>query len=158
MDAPHYESTVWRPVSPPKRVRIDLYRVVPALFLGSVGAAPPVIRSTGLRPTEPAPIGELHTWIRTNRGVWIGRCVVQAQVGQSHTVLLDVYAPADAIHPEPTPTGRPNTQLAISSGASAYYYEYDADGNGILRCCPDGQVAHADADGRVRCGHKGEVH
>lgn len=125
----------------------------PALLLGSVTGSNPILRSTGLRHVEPRSVGALHAWVRTHHGLWIGRCVIQARIGQSHTVLLDVWAPADTIQPEPAVTGPPNTQHAISSGASAYYYDYDSTGTGTLRCCPDGQVAHTDPDGHVHCGH-----
>lgn len=121
----HYESSVWRIVPPPMRVRIDLARVLP--FLTPEAARPPtaaIIRSTGLR-VEPTTTGELHAWIRTNRGLWVAKCSVAATIGQSHTVQLEVYAPEGTIQPAPetpaqssqtSPQGKPGTQLAVSSG------------------------------------------
>lgn len=157
MDGPHYESSVWRILERPMAVRIDLPRVAPALVQGlPAEAISPVVASTGLRLAEASPIGTLHAWIRTYRGAWIGRCVVEARIGQSHSVLLDLYAPADAIRPESNPTGPPGTQIAVNSGLSSYYYDFGASGLGALKSCPEGMVAYTSEEGRIRCGSKYE--
>lgn len=164
----HYESSVWRNVTPPMRVRIDWEKVLP--FLYGADRASMIVRSTGLR-VESTTVGELHAWIRTSRGLWVAKCSVTATIGQSHTVQMEVYAPEGTIQPAPdatapaatarqtpsSPRGESGTQRAVSSGASGYFYDYDADGNGTLRCCPDGQVAYTDPGGRVHCAHKGEA-
>lgn len=157
MDGPHYESSVWRILERPMAVRVELQRVAPALVHGPpIEAISPVVASTGLRIGEPSPIGTLHAWIRTYRGLWIGRCVVEARIGQSHNVLLDLYAPADAIRPESNPTGPPGTQMAVNSGFSSYYYDFGAAGLGTLKSCPGGMVAYVGEGGRIRCGSKYE--